>query len=97
MDINDGIKAAAALAPLVSALTREAERSGATGTEKRAAVMELAGAIYEGARRTGALDGVKETRGLDWTTLAPLVGLLVDGLVALFNRLRLFASRQAAK
>ena len=93
MDTNDKLKLVGALAPIVQGFMQTAERSGAPGAEKRQAVLELTEAVYVGAQRTGALDGVKELRGVDWSLIAPLVGILVDGLVTLFNRLRIWVAR----
>lgn len=95
MTTDDGLKLAATLAPFVTRFMQEVERSGAPGADKKAAVMELTGTVYEGARRLGALDGVKEVRGVEWSVLAPLVGILVDGIAKLFNALGIWISRKA--
>ena len=97
MDASDKLKLIGSLAPVVQGFMQTAERSGAPGPEKRQAVLELTEAVYLGAQRTGALDGVKELRGVDWSLIAPLVAILIDGLVGLFNRLRIWTARSAVK
>jgi len=94
METADVLKAVGAMQPIVERLVVDLERADVPGPVKRAQALDLAGAIYEGARRTGALDGVKEVRGLDWSLIAPLIGLLIDGLVAAYKALGLFLSKR---
>jgi hypothetical protein len=96
METTDVLKAVAAMQPIVERLVVDLERADVPGPVKRQQALDLAGAIYEGARRTGALDGVKEVRGLDWSLVAPLIGLLVDGLVTAYKALGLFLSKRTA-
>lgn len=93
MDVKQGLELAGALAPILTHFIREAEKTNATGAEKKAAVLDLTQAVYLGAQRTGVLDGVKELRGVDWSLLVPFVSLLIDAAVALYNRLKVFVSR----
>jgi hypothetical protein len=93
METTDVLKAVAAMQPIVNNLMHSIEGADVSGEAKKAHVMDLAGAIYEGARRTGALDGVRETRGLAWVDLAPLLSTLIDGLVAIFKAIGLWFSR----
>ena len=83
----------AALAPFVSRFSRDLEGSPATGEQKRKAVLDLVGTVYEGARRLGVLDGVKEIRGVAWVQLEPLAGILVDATVAAYKATGVFVSR----
>ena len=85
MTTDDGLKLASTLAPFVTRFMQEVEKAGVPGADKRSAVLELTGTVYEGARRLGALDGVKEVRGIEWGVLAPLIGILIDGIAKLFN------------
>lgn len=94
-DTTDTLRMVGALAPIVRDLMTTAEKSSAPGADKRREVLELTASIYEGARRTGALDGVKELRGVDWSLIAPLVGLLIDGLARLFNALGIWISSRS--
>lgn len=80
----------AALAPFVRVFVRDFETTPASGEQKRKAVLDLVGTIYEGARRLGTLDGVKELRSVPWATLEPLVGVLVDGVVAAYKAVGVF-------
>jgi len=95
VDVKQGLELAGAMTPILTHFIREAERTTATGEEKKAAVLDLGQAVYLGAQRTGVLDGVKELRGVDWALVAPFISLLIDAAVALFNRLRVFAKRKA--
>lgn len=92
MDTTDVLKAVSAMQPIITNLMHDIESADVPGGTKKAHVMDLAGAIYEGARRTGALDGVREVRGLSWEELVPLFGVLVDGLVAIFKAVGLWFS-----
>lgn len=94
METTDVLKAVAAMQPIVNSLMHSVEAAEVSGEEKKRQVMDLAGAVYEGARRTGALDGVRETRGLSWVDLAPVLSILVDGLVAIFKAIGLWFSRK---
>lgn len=95
MKTEDGLVIAAALAPFVTRFMQEAEKSALPGADKKAAVMELTGTVYEGARRLGALDGIKEIRGVEWAVLAPFIGIVVDGIAKLFNALGLWLRKKA--
>ncbi|HZR80375.1 MAG TPA: hypothetical protein VFD92_04685 [Candidatus Binatia bacterium] len=96
MEATDAIKVAAALAPIVSQFVKEVEHTDASSEEKKAAVMGLTETVYRGAQALGTLDGVKELRGVDFSTLAPLFAILVDGVVALFKAVRIFVSKRKA-
>lgn len=93
MDTADVLRAVAAMQPIVNSLMHSVEAADVPGDVKKQQVMDLAGAVYEGARRTGALDGVRETRGLAWIDIAPLLSTLIDGLVAIFKAIGLWFSR----
>jgi hypothetical protein len=77
------------LTPFVSRFVKVMDTAVASNEQKRQAVIDLVGTVYEGARRTGALDGVKEVRDVPWASLAPLVGLLVDSICSVFGRIGL--------
>lgn len=94
---DDGLKLAATLAPFVTRFMQEAERAAVPGADKKAAVLELTGTVYEGARRLGALDGVKEVRGIDWVVLMPLISILIDAIAKLFNTIGVWVKRSVAK
>lgn len=96
-DTVEALRVVGAMAPIIRDFMSTAERSNATGEEKRQAVLDLTEAVYRGAQRTGTLDGVKELRGLDWALLAPVIAVLVDGLVALLNRLRIWINGSQKK
>lgn len=96
-DTTETLRVVGAMAPIVRDFMSTAEKSGATGEQKRQAVLELTESVYRGAQRTGALDGVKELRGVDWSLLAPLVGLLIDGLARLFNALGIWITSSKGK
>lgn len=96
MTTDDGLKLATTLAPFVTRFMQEVEKAGVPGADKKAAVMELTGTVYEGARRLGALDGVKEVRGVEWAVLSPLISILVDGIAKLFNALGIWISRKVS-
>lgn len=72
--------------PMVTALMREAESTGAKGADKQAAVAAAAELQYK------ALQGsVKELRAVPWELVAPLVVNVETGLISvvagMFNRL----------
>lgn len=78
-------KAIAGFSPLLEALILTAERTGASGEQKREAVAEGAEMLW------GSLQSsVKEIRGIPWAAVAPIVapavGGLIDAIVAIFNR-----------
>ena len=77
------------LTPFVSRFITAMDRAVASNEQKRKAVIDMVGAVYEGARRTGALDGVREVRDVPWSLLEPLVGLLVDSICSVYGRLGL--------
>lgn len=93
MTASDGLKLAADLAPIVSGFVKSVEGTSASGADKKAAVLDLTGTVYEGARRLGALSGVKEVRDVPWEALAPLISILIDAIVAAFNRLGVFLKK----
>lgn len=93
METSDVLKAVSAMQPIISNLMKDIEGADVPGDVKKAHVMDLAGAVYEGARRTGALDGVKEVRGIAWVDLVPVFSLLIDGLVTIFKAVGLWFSR----
>ncbi len=95
-DTNSSLRLIGVMAPMITHAMQTVEPSSASGAEKREAVLELAGSIYEGLSRMGKLDGVKELKGVEWAALAPFVGLFVDGMVALFKRVGLWFSRKEA-
>ena len=96
MDLADALTIGAALQPYVKEFMNDVERSDLPGAAKRQKVLDLTGTVYEGARRLGKLDGVKELNGVDWSLLAPLIGTVVDGLVQLWNELGLWLSKRRA-
>lgn len=96
MTTDDGLKLASTLAPFVTRFMQEVEKAGVPGADKKAAVLELTGTVYEGARRLGALDGVKEVRGIEWSVLAPLIGILIDGIARLFNAVGVWFKKPTA-
>ncbi len=78
------------LTPFVSRFVKTLDSvPNASNEQKRKAVLDLVGSVYEGARRTGALDGVREVRDVPWVSLEPLVGLLVDSICSVFGRIGL--------
>jgi hypothetical protein len=85
------------LTPFVTRFVRSLDAAVASNEQKRKAVIDLVGTVYEGARRTGALDGVKEVRDVPWASLEPLVGLLVDSICSIYGRLGLRGPAVAAK
>lgn len=93
METTDVLKAVAAMQPIISHLMKDIEGADVAGDVKKQHVMDLAGAVYEGARRTGALDGVREVRGIAWIDLMPVFSLLIDGLVGIFKAVGLWFSR----
>lgn len=80
----------AALSPFIRVFVRDVETSGASSEQKRVAVLQLVGTVYEGARRLGILDGVKELRHVPWTQVEPLAGVVVDGVVAMYKAVGVF-------
>jgi hypothetical protein len=85
------------LRPYVERFMDEAEKSGLPGTSKKENVLNLVGTVYEGARRLGVLDGVKEVRGVEWAALAPFIGWIIDGLVAFYNAIGRWRSKSSAQ
>lgn len=77
------------LTPFVSRFVTTLDKAVASNEQKRKAVLDLVGTVYEGARRTGALDGVREVRDVPWSSLEPLVGLLVDSICSVYGRIGL--------
>jgi len=78
------------LTPFVTRFIRALDAvPNASNEQKRKAVTDLVGAVYEGARRTGALDGVREVRDVPWASLEPLVGLLIDSICSVYGRIGL--------
>lgn len=96
METSDVLKAVGSMQPIISNLMKDIEGADVPGDVKKQHVMDLAGAIYEGARRTGALDGVREVRGIAWVDLVPVFSLLIDGLVTIFKAVGLWFSRTFA-
>jgi len=88
MRSEDVVRAAAVFLPLVTALMREAETTGGTGTEKREAVANASEQLY---RRLQQGNTVKELKDVPWEAVAPLVVPAVGGLISIlagmFNRL----------
>lgn len=74
------------LTPFVRRFVLEMDGAPVSGVQKRDAVLDLVGTIYEGARRTGALTGVKEVKDVPWASLAPLVGMLIDAICTIWTR-----------
>lgn len=83
------------LRPYVERFMDEAEASGMPGADKREQVLRLTGTVYEGARRLGKLDGVKELDGVDWALLEPFIGVIVDGIVTFYNAIKRWTSSGA--
>lgn len=96
METTDILKGVAALQPIITRLMHDVDAADVPGDQKKAQVLELAGSIYEGARRLGVLEGTKELRAVDWSLLAPVLGLLIDGLVSLFKAVGLWVSKRSA-
>lgn len=92
IDGADIAKAVAICLPIVAALTKTAEESGATGEEKHRAVAQAVESAYRNLQT-----GVKEIRDIPWEVVAPLVLPVGSGLisivVSLFKRLGVFLKR----
>ncbi len=78
--------ALAAFAPVLEALIVSAERTGAAGKDKHAAVATAAEQVY------GALQSsVKEIRGVPWAAVGPIIVPITGGLISvvvnMWNRL----------
>ena len=70
----------APLVPLIRAFVIEAESTGASGTEKRDAVVAAIEAMWPELQAR-----IKELRGLDFDDIAPYVETIAGGVVAVFN------------
>ena len=70
----------APLVPLIRAFVIEAESTGASGTEKRDAVVAAVEAMWPELQAR-----IKELRGLDFEDVAPYVETIAGGVVAVFN------------
>lgn len=84
----NALEAAAKFMPMVTALMKEAESTGATGSAKREAVAEAAEKLY---RKLQADGGIRELKAVQWELVAPIVVPAADGLISIvatmFNRL----------
>lgn len=88
----DIAKAIAVALPIVAALTKEAESSGASSQEKHAAVAAAAEHAYRALQSS-----VKEIRDIPWEMIAPIVIPVGDGIISivvgLFRKLGVFIKK----
>jgi hypothetical protein len=80
----------ASLTPFIRTFVRDVETSSASSEQKRVAVLQMVGTVYEGARRLGILDGVKELKSVPWSQVEPLAAVVVDGVVAMYKAVGVF-------
>lgn len=84
----NALEAAAKFMPMVTALMREAEATGAAGSAKQRAVAEAAEKLYKKVQADG---GIKELKAVPWELVAPILVPAADGLISIvatmFNRL----------